>query len=131
MYGVLLSDAVGLQRVGVFVIRVPPGKESFIYHKHTCEEEFLFILSGSGVAEIDGAEYEVGVGDFMGFPTPSVGHHLRNPFEEDLIYLVAGERKEVEFAEFPQMGKHIFRTGPGRAYLVDTDKLELLGRKKE
>ena len=44
------------------------------------------------VAEIDGGEHEVGPGDFMGFPTPSLGHHLRNPFDEDLVYLMGGER---------------------------------------
>jgi len=31
-------------------------------------------------------------GDFMGFPAPSVGHHLRNPFDADLIYLMGGDR---------------------------------------
>ena len=27
----------------------------------------------------------------MGFPTPSEAHHLRNPHDEDLVYLVGGE----------------------------------------
>ncbi|MGH9891065.1 MAG: cupin domain-containing protein [bacterium] len=58
---------------------VPGGKESFTYHSHHREEEWIYILSGQAIAEIDGAEYEVGPGDFMAFPTPSVAHHLRNP----------------------------------------------------
>jgi hypothetical protein len=32
----------------------------------------------------------VGPGDFLGFPTPSVAHHLRNPFTEDFVYPPAG-----------------------------------------
>ena len=51
--GVSLSEAVGLQRIGFHLATIPPGKESFIYHSHQFEEEFIFILSGKGIAEID------------------------------------------------------------------------------
>ena len=71
----------GLRRTALSLARVPPGRESFIYHSHEHDEEFLFILSGRGRAEIDGEIIEVGPGDFMGFPTPSVAHHLTNPYE--------------------------------------------------
>jgi len=109
--GVQLSRLVGLQRTGVSLARIPPGKESFVYHLHQREEEWLYILSGRGIAEIDGAEVEVGPGDFMGFPTPSVAHHLRNPFAEDLVYLMGGEHLDVEIADFPHLGKRMVRRG--------------------
>jgi uncharacterized cupin superfamily protein len=92
--------------------RVPPGKESFVYHSHQHEEEFLYILSGRGIAEIGDEEYEVGPGDFMGFATPSVGHHLRNPFGEELVYLMGGEHRHAEVADFPRQRKRFFRSGP-------------------
>lgn len=41
----------------------------------------------------------------MGFPTPSVPHHLRNIGDEDLVYLVGGENLEVEVADFPRLKK--------------------------
>lgn len=104
-----LSDLVGLQRLGMHILRVPPGKESFVYHTHRVEEEFIYILSGRGIAEIGDESFEVGPGDFMGFPTPSVGHHLKNPFEEDLVYLSGGERKETEIADFPRLNKRLVR----------------------
>ena len=47
----------------------------------------------------------------MGFPTPSVAHHLRNPYEEDLVYLVGGETLDVEIADFPRLGKRMLRRG--------------------
>lgn len=106
-----LGDAVGFQRLGLHVVRVAPGKESFVYHSHHCEEEFIYILSGRGVAEIDGEEHEVGPGDFMGFPAPSVGHHLRNPSAEELVYISGGERRECEIAEFPRNDKRLLRVG--------------------
>lgn len=107
----VLSDAVGLSRVGFHVVRVPPGKESFAYHMHYTEEEFIYILSGRGIAEIGDEEHEVGPGDFMGFPTPSVGHHLKNPFAEDLVYISGGERRGSEIADFPRLSKRLVRVG--------------------
>lgn len=107
--GTQLGKTVGLQRTGINFIRVPPGKESFIYHSHYREEEWIYILSGRGVAEIDGAELEVGAGDFMGFPTPSVAHHLKNTGDEDLVYLAGGENLDIEIAEFPRLGKRMIR----------------------
>ncbi|MDY7231860.1 cupin domain-containing protein [Hyalangium rubrum] len=109
--GVSLSEQVGLQRLGIHLLRIAPGKESFIFHSHHSEEEFLYVLSGRGIAEIGDEQFEVGPGDFMGFPTPSVGHHLRNPFEEELVYISGGERREVEVADFPRVGKRLVRFG--------------------
>lgn len=111
--GTRLSQLAGLSRTGVSLVRITAGKESFAYHSHQCEEEWIYILSGKGVAEIDGAEYEVEPGDFMGFPTPSVAHHLRNPGPDDLVYLMGGESREVEIADFPHLGKRMVRTRTG------------------
>jgi uncharacterized cupin superfamily protein len=111
MIGVQLGRLAGLARTGVNLARIPPGKESFVYHSHEREEEWLYILSGSGTAEIDGTEHEVGPGDFMGFPTPSVAHHLRNTGSEDLVYLMGGEHLDSEIATFPRLGKKMVRVG--------------------
>jgi uncharacterized cupin superfamily protein len=54
------------------------GKESFAYHSRQSEEEWLYILSGRGIAQIDSEEIDVAAGTFMAFP-PSVPHHLKNP----------------------------------------------------
>ena len=77
----------GLSRIGVNRARVPAGKESFIYHSHHAEEEWIYIISGRGVAEIDGQEYEVAAGDF------------------------GGESHELEVADFPRLGKRMIRHG--------------------
>jgi uncharacterized cupin superfamily protein len=113
-----LAHDAGLRRVALTLARVPPGKESFVYHSHERDEEFLFILSGRGRAEIDGKIYEVGPGDFMGFTAPGVAHHLSNPYEEDLVYLMGGERSNLDIAYFPKLGRHIV-FGPSGIYGVD------------
>jgi uncharacterized cupin superfamily protein len=113
-----LSGFTELKRTGVTHVRMPPGHESFVYHTHEREEEWLYILSGRGIAEIGDSEFEVGPGDFMGFPTPSVGHHLRNTGAEDLVYLMGGERLEVEIADFPRLKMRMYR-GAGHFDMVD------------
>jgi uncharacterized cupin superfamily protein len=111
LIGVQLGRALGLKRTAVNIARMPPGKESFVYHSHQHEEEWLYILSGRGIAEIDGEELEVGPGDFMAFLTPSVPHHLKNPFDKELVYLMGGESREFEVADFPRLGKRMVKSG--------------------
>jgi uncharacterized cupin superfamily protein len=109
--GAQLGAMTGLRRTGINLARIRPGCESFVYHAHTCEEEWIYVLSGRGRARIDGAEYDVGPGDFMGFPTPGVAHHLANPHAEELVYLMGGETRDVEIADFPDLGKRMVRRG--------------------
>jgi uncharacterized cupin superfamily protein len=111
MRGTQLARSVGLKRTGVNLIRIPAGRESFAYHSHQHEEEWIYVLAGKALALIDDVEYEVGAGDFMGFPTPSVAHHLRNPGPDELVYLVGGENRDNEIADFPKLGKRIVRRG--------------------
>jgi uncharacterized cupin superfamily protein len=47
----------------------------------------------------------------MGFPTPSVAHHLRNSGSEPLVYLMGGENRSFEVATFPKLGKKMIRNG--------------------
>ncbi|MEM8806410.1 MAG: cupin domain-containing protein [Cyanobacteria bacterium P01_G01_bin.38] len=119
-----LGSPVGLTRLGISLARVPAGKESFIYHAHTNEEEWLYILSGKGIAEIGDEEFEVQPGDFMGFALPQVAHHLRNPFEEDLVYLMGGENLQFDMGLFPRLDKRVFREGQEKAYIVDDAALQ-------
>lgn len=109
--GTYLGRAIGLKRTGINLAKIPPGKESFVYHAHHREEEWIYILSGYGIAEVDGEEFEIHSGDFMAFPTPSIAHHLRNAGDEDLVYLMGGENLDIEIADFPHLGKRMFRHG--------------------
>lgn len=126
VHGTPLARATGLARTGVNLYRVPPGHESFAYHSHHAEEEWLYILSGSAVAVVDGEEHEVGAGDFLGFPTPSVAHLLCNRGDVELVYLAGGEHRAVEVADFPTVGKRMVRVGDALA-IHDLDDAEAFG----
>jgi uncharacterized cupin superfamily protein len=106
-----LSHVIGLRRVSLSIARVPPGKESFVYHRHERDEEFLFVLSGRGLAEIGAETFEVAAGDFMGFPAPDgPPHHLTNPFGEDFVYLMGGESSCFDIGYFPRLGRRLVFT---------------------
>ena len=62
-----LGDATGLHHIGIHLVRVEPGHDSTQYHVHQGEEEFIYIVSGRGMAELGEDTVEVGPGDFMGF----------------------------------------------------------------
>lgn len=100
-----LSEPTGLKRVGVNLMRLPPGKESFIPHAHAVEEEYVFVIEGEGTVTLDGEAHPIGPGDFIGFPTDGVVHHLTNTGASDLVYLTGGERSPVEIAHMPTLGK--------------------------
>ncbi len=117
-----LSRLAGLTRVALSIARVPPGKESFLYHRHECDEEFVFILSGRGRAEIAEAVIEVGPGDFMGFPVPDgPPHHLTNPYDEDLVYLMGGESSGFDIGHFPRHGRRLVFAPSGIWSAEDAD----------
>jgi uncharacterized cupin superfamily protein len=109
--GAMLARATGLRRTGVNLARLAPGKESFTPHAHQREEEWIYILSGRGVALIGAEEVEVGAGDFLGFPAPQPVHHMRNPGPEDLVYLMGGEIAAFDAVDFPVQKKRLVRIG--------------------
>ena len=106
-----LSGMAGLKRTGVSLVRLAAGTESFAYHLHHREEEWIYILSGKGIARVDGNEYEMNPGDFIAFPTPSVPHIMVNPHEDELVYMMGGENRDFEVADFPTLDKRMIRRG--------------------
>ena len=115
----LLARSAGLLRIGVNLGRVPPGKEAFIYHRHHNEEEWVYILEGKALSDIEDEKEEVGPGDFIAYPE-GVAHSLINIGDSDLVYLMGGEQQKVEVADFPRHQKRLLRAGE-RIELVDED----------
>ena len=109
--GTWMGKIAGLSRTGVSLGRLAAGKESFAYHLHHTEEEWVYVLSGRAVTHIDGQDYELGPGDFAAFPTPSVAHNMANPFSEGLVYLMGGEHRSEEIADFPTLDRRMVRLG--------------------
>ena len=122
-HGLSLGDAVGMQDMGIHLVRIAPGDETTEYHTHHCDEEFLYILSGRGIAEIGGRKFEVGAGDFMGFAAQSAPHTMSNPFKKDLVYLMGGTRKPYDVSDYPRLRKRTYKFA-GMRHTVDYDDVQ-------
>jgi len=123
-----LGDAAGLDSLGVHYVRLERGDTSSVLHFHHQDEEWVYILSGRGIAEIGDEKHEVGPGDFMGFVAGSLPHNLHNPHPEDLVYLVGGNRLPFDVCDYPRVGKRRYRINGKNAY-VDAGILEQAGEK--
>ena len=120
----MLGRSAGLARVGVNLARVPAGKEAFIHHRHHGEEEWVFVLEGEGMSDIDDHTETVGPGDFIAYPA-GCAHSLRNIGGSDLVYLVGGEVLRTDVADFPRHGKRVLRVGDETVF-VDEAACEVL-----
>jgi len=115
-----LSDQIGMKNMGISIGRIPPGKEGFIPHAHAGQEEFIYVLEGEGALTIDGDMTIIRPGDFVGFPIDGAVHHLANVSDQDLVYLMGGERTTTDVSYFPTIGKKGF-WADGKMYYVDDD----------
>lgn len=109
--GTTLSRLTGLVKCGVNVIRVPPGKESFVHHVHLVDEEWMYVISGTGELRIGDERFAIGPGDFAGFPPRTHAHHLRNTGTAELVYLSGGEAVDIGISDFPELGKRLVVAG--------------------
>jgi uncharacterized cupin superfamily protein len=121
-----LGDAVGLSTIGVHLVRLTSGNTSSVHHFHHQDEEWVYILSGRGVAYIGDETQDVGANDFMGFVAGSLPHSLYNPHPDDLVYLVGGNRLPFDVCDYPRVGKRRYRIN-GKNVYVDAEVLQQAG----
>ncbi len=116
-----LGDELGLSTLGFHLVRLQSGDESTEFHRHHMDEEFVYILSGSGIAEIGDERCEISEGDFMGFRQGSLPHSMNNPHEEDLVYLMGGTRSDVDICDYPRLNRRMYRVDGVKKYLDMND----------
>jgi uncharacterized cupin superfamily protein len=121
-----LSDAAGLTRLGVHIVRLETNRDSTQFHFHEATEEFIYVLSGRGIADIGDEQFDVGPGDFMGFTAPSEPHAMRNPYAEDLVYLVAGEHVANDVVHYPRIRRTMIKSPGKKRQWVDWNHLHSL-----
>ena len=94
-------------------------------------------MSGHGTARIGDDTYDIGPGDFMGFPAPSPAHSMHNPSRpdadgvetgEDLVYLVGGERWATDVVYYPDIKRTMIKSHGQRRW-VDDGQLEDVPRR--
>ncbi|WP_045836696.1 cupin domain-containing protein [Hyphomicrobium sp. 99] len=120
-----LGDIFGLKNFGVNLTTLLPGGESALLHRHSKQDEFVYILEGRPTLVTDQGEIELAPGICAGFPAAGIAHHLVNRTESDVVYLEIGDRTPGDEGSYPNDdlkaslgpdGKWIFTRKDGRPY---------------
>jgi uncharacterized cupin superfamily protein len=105
----VLHKPTGLMRQAVYWAEVRAGDRSTAFHTHERTDEWVYILRGTGVAEVGGNEIEVGPNDFLGHPAGSEPHVMQAV--TDLTYLMGGQIDASDTVIYP---RHRMRRVGGR-----------------
>ena len=96
-----LGDLFGLKAFGVNRTRLAPGGVSALHHRHTKQEEFVYVLEGEPTLVTDAAEVQLRPGMCAGFLPSGAAHHLENRTEQDVVVLEVGDRVAGDEGEYP------------------------------
>lgn len=97
-----LGERFGLRNFGVNLTRLAPGGESALLHRHSRQDEFVYVLAGTPTLVTDAGEVELAPGMCAGFPAGGVAHHLVNRTEAPVLYLEIGDRTPGDEGSYPE-----------------------------
>ena len=97
-----LGDLFGLKNFGVNLTRLAPGGESALLHRHSKQDEFVYILEGEPILVTDAEEVQLAPGMCAGFPAQGIAHQLVNRTDRDVVYLEVGDRSPGDEGSYPR-----------------------------
>lgn len=97
-----LGEVFGLVNFGVNLTRLAPGAESSLFHRHTKQDEFIYILEGEPTLVTDDAETTLSPGMCAGFRAGGTAHQLVNRSRADVVYLEVGDRTPGDEGLYPR-----------------------------
>jgi len=101
-----LGNFGGGSHVGVEMVVIEPGRQSYPAHFHMLEEEHLLVLEGEATLRLGDASYELSAGSYACFPAgQKAGHALVNNGHAPCRYLIVGERNPNEVVVYTDSGR--------------------------
>lgn len=97
-----LGNVFGLNNFGVNLTVLKPGGESALLHRHSKQDEFVYIVEGSATLVTEDGEVEMSPGMCAGFPAQGVAHQLVNRSDSDVHYLEIGDRTPGDEVSYPK-----------------------------
>lgn len=120
-----LGDLFGLKSFGVNLTRLAPGGESALLHRHSRQDELVYVLEGEPTLVTDTGEQVLKPGMCAGFPARGIAHQLVNRTDRDVLFLEIGDRTPGDEGSYPRDdlqavlgadGQWSFRHKDGRPY---------------
>jgi uncharacterized cupin superfamily protein len=96
-----LGDVFGLRNFGVNLTTIHPGGESALLHRHSRQDEFIYILQGEPTLVTDKEELKLSPGMCAGFPAQGIAHQLVNRTDTAVVYLEIGDRTAGDEGSYP------------------------------
>jgi uncharacterized cupin superfamily protein len=96
-----LGDLFGLTNFGVNLTRLAPGAVSALHHRHSRQDEFIYVLEGTPMLITDEGETPLQPGMVAGFPAQGAAHHLENRSAADCLILEIGDRSAGDAVCYP------------------------------
>ena len=96
-----LGEAVGLKNFGVNLTRLAPGSASALLHRHSRQDEFVYVLEGTPTLVTESGEVMLRAGSCAGFAAGGEAHHLVNRSSSDVVYLEVGDRTAGDQVAYP------------------------------
>lgn len=96
-----LGDQFGLHNFGVNLTTLEPGAVSALQHRHSRQDEFIYLLDGEVTLVSGTEEHILAAGMCVGFPAGGESHHLENRSKVPASYLEIGDRTEGDEASYP------------------------------
>ncbi len=96
-----LGDLFGLKNFGVNLTTLKPGGESALLHRHSKQDELVYILQGEPTLVTDKGEVVLKPGLCAGFPAAGLAHQLVNRTDRDVVYLEIGDRSAGDEGSYP------------------------------
>lgn len=96
-----LGELFGLTNFGINLTTLEPGSQSSVRHRHSVQDEFVYVLTGELVLIHDGGETVLAAGMCAGFRHGGTAHHLINRSDAPASYLEIGDRRAADSADYP------------------------------
>ena len=108
-----LGRKLGLTRIGIHHLRLPPGQRTSYPHAESAEEEFVFVVEGAPDAWIDGVLHRLKPGDSVAFPSGTgICHTFLNNTPDEVRLIVVGEKRKPENRGRYPLNAELERTSP-------------------
>lgn len=96
-----LGDIFGLSNFGVNRTRFAPGAASALFHSHSRQDEFIYILSGEVVLRSGDSETLLTEGMCAGFAAGGTAHQVVNRSGLEAVILEVGDRSVGDTVTYP------------------------------
>lgn len=96
-----LGDLFGLRNFGVNLTILSPGAISALHHRHSRQDEFIYVLEGEPTLFTHSGEMKLQPGMVAGFPASGSAHHLENRTSQDCVILEIGDRSSDDAVSYP------------------------------